>query len=237
MEDINPSVRQSLLRLSDNLSEIVAYTDEYLGIEQQRLLGEEKSCSIEALLQTKMPRTLLYQWLQNYGFNRVRCNQIYQSLQHDRSNLFLSETHRLFKERGQLYLTGLCKEWSPRTITEGESLVENEQGQQLEMSWSNRREEEVRTSDRCMVTVDADRLQFPLVWRKWRSGDIFQPLGMKGMKKVSDYLSDRKKTSWEKEQITVLCSGDRVVWLVGERLDHRFRVTEETTRLFRVKVV
>ena len=59
---------------------------------------------------------------------------------------------------------------------------------------------------------------------------------MKGKKKVSDYLTDRKFSLLQKERQWVLCMGEDIVWLVGERIDHRFRVDESTRRVTLVRI-
>ena len=83
--------------------------------------------------------------------------------------------------------------------------------------------------------MDADTVKEPLVLRRWQSGDKFVPFGMKGKKKVSDYLTDRKFSLFQKENQYVVCSADRIVWLVGERSDDRFRVTEDTKRVLIIR--
>ena len=83
--------------------------------------------------------------------------------------------------------------------------------------------------------LDADKVVLPLTVRKWRQGDKFVPFGMKGKKKVSDYLTDRKFSLFQKENQYVVCSADRIVWLVGERSDDRFRVTEDTKRVLIIR--
>ena len=80
-----------------------------------------------------------------------------------------------------------------------------------------------------MATFDRDKLTFPLTLRTWRRGDWFIPLGMKGRQKLSDYFSDHKFSRLQKEQTWLLCSGEDIVWIVGERTDHRYRV-ETTTK-------
>lgn len=78
---------------------------------------------------------------------------------------------------------------------------------------------------------DADKLHHPLSLRLWQQGDSFIPFGMKGRKKVSDYLTDRKFSIIQKEQQWVLCCGEEIVWLIGERTDNRFRIDEKTKRV------
>ena len=82
--------------------------------------------------------------------------------------------------------------------------------------------------------VDADRLQFPLTLRRWREGDSFVPFGMTGRKKVSDFLIDAKVSVAEKQRQFVLVSGDEIVWLVGRRIDDRYRLTPDTENVLRI---
>lgn len=82
--------------------------------------------------------------------------------------------------------------------------------------------------------VDASRLQLPLIVRPWRPGDRFQPLGMAQAKKVSDFLTDAKVPSSRRQAVYVLVSGGDLVWVVGQRLDHRFRIRPETTAFAKI---
>ena len=85
-----------------------------------------------------------------------------------------------------------------------------------------------------IAQVDADRLQFPLTLRRWREGDWFIPFGMTGRKKVSDFLIDAKVSLPEKQRQFVLLSGDDIVWLVGRRIDDRYRLTSGTENVLRI---
>ena len=85
-----------------------------------------------------------------------------------------------------------------------------------------------------IAQVDADKLQYPLTLRRWQEGDWFVPFGMTGRKKVSDFLTDAKVSAAEKQRQFVLLSGDDIVWLVGRRIDDRYRLTEETENVLRI---
>lgn len=85
-----------------------------------------------------------------------------------------------------------------------------------------------------VALIDADKLKYPLHLRRWHEGDWFQPLGMSGRKKISDYLIDKKVSIAEKSRQFVLVSGDDIVWVVGRRLDDRFAITKRTERVLKV---
>ena len=85
-----------------------------------------------------------------------------------------------------------------------------------------------------VATLDFDKLQFPLILRKWKSGDSFCPLGMKRRKKLSDFFIDQKFTLNQKEDVWLLCSGKEIAWIVGHRIDNRFRVTRATKEVLKI---
>ena len=91
--------------------------------------------------------------------------------------------------------------------------------------------------DKHTACLDADKITAPLTLRLTQTGDAFIPFGMKGRKLVSDYLTDRKYSLVQKQRQWVLCAGDDILWLVGERIDHRYRVTEQTRNLLLIHLL
>ena len=96
------------------------------------------------------------------------------------------------------------------------------------------------TPQLCIKTLDlSDDFIIPKekdVIRKWQKGDKFVPFGMTGKKNVSDYLTDRKFSLFEKENQYVVCSDEKIIWLVGERSDNRFRITNTTKRVMIIRL-
>ncbi len=87
-----------------------------------------------------------------------------------------------------------------------------------------------------IAMIDRDKLQFPLILRKWQKGDYFQPLGMKGMKKLSDFFVDEKFSLADKENAWLLTNGEEIVWIVGMRLDDRYKITKNTANVLVVSL-
>ncbi len=85
-----------------------------------------------------------------------------------------------------------------------------------------------------VALIDADKLSFPLTLRKWREGDSFTPLGMSGRKKVSDFLIDEKVSMPEKERQFVLTSDGEIVWLLGRRIDERYKIDDESENILKI---
>ena len=82
--------------------------------------------------------------------------------------------------------------------------------------------------------IDKDLLKFPLIVRKWNNGDYFYPIGLQGRKKLSKYFKDEKLSLIDKENIWLLCSENKIVWIIGKRSDNRFKITDKTKNVLKI---
>jgi tRNA(Ile)-lysidine synthase len=87
-----------------------------------------------------------------------------------------------------------------------------------------------------IACLDSQKLDFPLLIRKWQLGDYFQPFGMTGFKKISDFFIDEKIPVHEKEKIWLLCSGEKIVWVMGHRIDNRFKIDKNTISVIKIEI-
>lgn len=93
------------------------------------------------------------------------------------------------------------------------------------------------TLDKNVEYVDGELTGESFLIRKWKDGDKFHPIGMKGTKKLSDYLNDIKVEAKEKRNQYVLLSKNRIVWIVGKRLDDRFKLKPETKTIYKLELI
>ncbi len=80
--------------------------------------------------------------------------------------------------------------------------------------------------------ISAEKINGPFILREWKNGDRFYPLGFKGSKKISDFLNEQKISPFKKKEQLVLLNGNKIVWVVGLRLDERFKITNQTKKVY-----
>ena len=217
IEEINPSFKEGLINTSQHLNETAIVYNKGITEARERILTPN-GISIEALQNEPAPSALLFEILSPLGFNSTQINDILNSLNSQSGKLFIGKGWRVIKDRNFLLLD---KEKEINSLPCFELI----------------REEAEYTSDFILprekefACFDAEKLNEPLSIRKWQKGDTFFPFGMKGKKRLSDYMTDRKFPINRKEQQWVLCCGDRIAWLIGERIDNRFRVEESTQKV------
>ncbi|MEQ1585795.1 MAG: tRNA lysidine(34) synthetase TilS [Cyclobacteriaceae bacterium] len=166
----------------------------------------------------------LWHSIKPLGFSYTHCEDILRALHGQSGKQFLTTTHKLVVDRDFLVIT-------PGKDIPEDVVIEPKQERAVLGSYEMR----IRTThdlnpsaDPGIALLDADKLKFPLIWRKWKAGDYFFPFGMAHRKKISDFLVDSKISLGEKDSVTVLESGDEIVWIVGHRIDNRYKLTPET---------
>ena len=175
-------------------------------------------------------RSCLYFLLKEYGF--TAWDDIVQILTAQSGKQVFSSTHRLVKNREYLLLCPITEDVSDRIykIPEDENMIIIPSSGMLKfqkvLGLSN--------ADLKTIYVDKEKLKYPLIVRKWKEGDYFYPLGMKGKKKLSKYFKDEKLSLLAKERLWLLCSEDDIVWIVNYRADNRFKISPKTKQILKV---
>ncbi len=176
--------------------------------------------------------SLLYHSLKLLGFSYQQCFEALDIKEGQPGKQFLSTTYKLVVDRNDFVVTPLEDHW--REI----SILSDQTGAILgPWKMSIGISEEMKPSDHLNEAVlDGEKLVFPLRWRKWMPGEYFFPLGMSHRKKVSDFLIDRKISVGEKDSVTVLESAGEIVWVVGHRIDDRYKLTSKSKRAMTFKL-
>ena len=167
---------------------------------------------------------LLFEWLRDYGFNSDQVHFIYEAMNGQPGTSFFSPTHKVTIERDGVELTPICQH--DKT--------------QVELVYEQHPNDDNFVIDKSpeVAQLDYDKLTFPLKLRMWQAGDRFYPLGMKGSRLLSDFMKDLKFTTRQKEECQVLTTAkDEIVWVVGRRVDERFKVTDKTKSILKIQMV
>jgi tRNA(Ile)-lysidine synthase len=178
------------------------------------------------------PAAVLWRYIKTYAFNFEQAREIIHALNGQPGKRFLSTTHTLVVDREAIIITPHPQDLNVVTIGQDHQEV-NLGPWKLHLSNDHAR---TPGSGKMDAALDADELIFPLVWRKWKNGDSFHPLGMNHKKKISDFLVDNKLSLADKNAITVLESDGRIAYVVGWRIDDRFKITPRTKRVLNIRV-
>lgn len=243
LKKINPSLEHTFARNIERLQAIESIFLKNLDEFKKAVCKEENDAlwlKIETIQNWQSAAYLLEETLKEFGFNYFQSKEIYHSLIKTSGKTFHSATHTLVKDREYLIITPKEERTFEEVLIEKD--IQNIEYYDLFIQISHTNLEDwqayLNTERKSSVLwVDAAKLKYPLSIRPWQEGDWFIPLGMKGKKKVSDFLVDTKVPLHLKKATFLLCSDEDIVWIIGQRTDERFKVTEGTTEVVRVEVV
>ncbi len=239
-DELNPEARQGLYK---SLEHLASENELYRDLLQEKLNqiiqrnGEIQSIPHSSFLIPHSAFQLLFEWLRQYGFNTDQCHFIYESMKTSIGTHFYSPTHQLVNGRDSLQLSELKEKTNDEIQIQ---LGEEEIFSPVHLKFAKFAKFADFTLDKSpeVAQLDFDKLKFPLTVRHWRHGDRFHPLGLKGSKLLSDFFVDQKFTDYQKQNVWLLVSADNaIVWVVGHRIDERFKTISETKIIFRCRLI
>ncbi len=237
LKEINPNLEHTALRNFDHLKDLEQI---YLwAMNQWRSQILEKTVagykiSLPKLLNSPAPSSILYELVQPFGFQNEQVQNILSDHKVNSGAQFFSKSHRLLINRQELLIE--------KTNTTQDSIFEIPQNhsslttgkEQFSFEWNISVPNQF-SNQKNIALLDQEKLQFPLLLRRWKAGDSFCPLGMKGQRqKLKDFFINAKLSRFEKEGIWLLVSGEEICWIVGHRMDERFKITADTKLVLRV---
>ena len=203
--------------------------------------NERKRCTIQDegvlkidinLLKNSIePKTVLFEIIKQYGF--VDIDSVFEVIDAQPGKTFYSKKYFLIKNRHDFCISRLFKK-RVKEINQPNSYIKDPIKLSLELVDKFKLDE---NKNKSVAILNFNKLKFPLILRNWNEGDWFIPSGMKGKKKLSDYFIDNKFSLIEKKQCFVLCSNNDIVWIVGHRIDERYKFVdgEEKAYICRIK--
>jgi tRNA(Ile)-lysidine synthase len=239
LEEINPSIRTTMTENVQRFREVEQIYNRVIQENRLHLVFTRENqllISIPKLRELLAPVSHLFELLSPYGFHHRDVRKIAESIHGISGKLFYSATHQLLRDREYLILTEISEnDTKEYLISEEDRILEIPL--EMKISKLDRTPGFKFPTNPEIACFDSNLLKFPLSLRKWKEGDSFRPIGMKGKKKISDFFIDQKFSLQQKENTWLLLSGSKIVWVVGHRMDDRFKITAATTKIFRLELV
>lgn len=236
---LNPSFREGLHRTIRHVSEMESLALGVLSDWEKKCctsIGHQMKIDSRFLLTFSKPALLLWHICATFGVNENQIGQIIKAMESPGTRrISLPGYHFHVNNKEVLIIPEpLCRADEIIEIGEFGQEIVMEQPVSLRMSKMNVTKPFNIPDDPGIATLDFDKLHFPLILRKPRPGDSFQPLGMRGRKKVSDFFIDLKVSRFDREKTWLLCSDDSIVWVIGYRIGQQFRITDKTKHILQI---
>jgi len=226
-----PNFLQKFKKTSDHLAASQALVEDYVTLVRTLVMTETTdgyNIDIEKLRELPNTSTLLFELLNPFGF--TSWNDISDLMDSQSGKTVFSPGFRLLKDRKTFLIT-------PRdegSFTQEFLISENTKEVKSPVNLHFEILSSVGHTDANTIYLDLDTINFPLKIRKREEGDVFQPFGMKGKKKLSKFFKDEKLSLVAKEKTWVLCSGQKIIWVIGMRMSEEVRVTPNTENILRI---
>lgn len=226
LKEINPSFLKTIDTEIGYFAQIENLVKDSVEIIKGKIVKENTNyieIDVLQLLQYNHTELYLYEILKEYNFQHTEIKAIANNISKTETTNYYSETHTACLSRGKLYI-------SVKTPIQNQTFLLNSDTSILQIENKILTIEVIEVlqnieKDNSVGLFDYDKIQFPLCIRKWKDGDKFIPLGMYGFKNVSDFLTDIKLNPIEKSNQLVLCQGGDIVWIIGKRIDNRFKTS------------
>lgn len=235
--EVLPAIEKVYPQLKHNVTDNIKRFADVHEIYQQAIAKEKKSLLFKEGAEYKIPvlklkkqkagKTILYELLKDFGFTAHQTNDVYSLAEALSGKYVLSESHRVLRNRAWLIISPIGKkEASVFLLEKPGDAVETPIG-----NISSAIEENLKSisKEANVAQLNAAEVSFPLIIRKYKQGDYFYPLGMAKKKKLSRFFIDNKLSLTEKENVWVVESAKKIIWVIGHRIDNRFKLNLHAT--------
>ena len=234
LKELNPNFLSSFHKTQTYLQEVQVMAEDASIMIYQQVAKQENDTiyfDLKKLQQLPNYKSYLYQWLKEFNF--TAWEDIYDLVESQSGKYVFSPEYRLLKDRDFLIL-------SPIDLMNSNDkyyIQKNQSEVNIPLKLSLCKVADISNVSNKTIFVDADKIQYPLVLRRWNEGDVFQPFGMNGKsKKVSKLFKDEKLSLLDKENVWTLCSDNAIVWIIGIRQDERFKIDTATNNILKIQL-
>jgi tRNA(Ile)-lysidine synthase len=237
LKEINPAIESTLNDTAERFTGINEIVDEYISGLREKI-SEEKGELITfniSLLKTHLHNpTIIFELFRPFGINNLQLNDLIKVIKGKTGGVIITKSHRIIKNRKEINVSRTEAENKPFYNIKNIQALRKIPGI-ISAELVDIRDKFKIPSDGSIACLDSDKISYPLIIRNWKPGDHFHPLGMKQNKKLSDYFVDNKYSKLDKENILILESDSEIVWIIGDRIDDRYKLTPLTNKAIIIK--
>jgi tRNA(Ile)-lysidine synthase len=237
LKEINPSLETTLNETVERFTGINEIVSEFISglrdmVSEQK--GEFITFNISLLKTHLHNKTILFELFKPFGISNVQLKDLMKVIEGKTGGQIFTGTHRIIKNRKEIIVSH--EDAGNETFYCIKNIQAFQKVPAIVSVWYDKITEKFEIpSDPLIACIDSEKVSFPVIIRKWKAGDHFYPLGMKQKKKLSDYFIDNKYSRLDKENVLILESYGKIVWIIGDRIDNRFRITKSTKKALIIK--
>lgn len=237
LREINPSIETTLNDTAERFIGINEIVSEFIRKLREKICEQSEDIitfNISLLRAHIHNKAILFELFKPYGIINVQLEDLLKVINGKTGGQIFTGSHRMIKNRKEIIVSNEEAKYATSFIIRNITGFKKVPGIDSAL-YTAINESFVIPTDQATACVDAEKLTFPLVMRKWKPGDHFYPLGMKQKKKLSDYFIDNKYSILDKENKLILESDGKIVWIMGDRIDNRFKITRLTKKALTIK--
>lgn len=231
-----PGADNNVLQNINRLQEVELLYQQSIELHKKKLLeqkGNEWHIPVLKLLKSTPLNTIVYEIIKDFGFTAHQTEEVIALLESETGKYIASSTHRIIKNRHWLIIAPNNSAAASHILIEQEDRKIVFAGGILSFETIDATNYKIKT-DSSIAQLDAAEIKYPLLLRKWKQGDYFYPLGMKKKKKLSRFFIDQKLSLTQKENVWVIEMNKKIIWVVGMRIDDRFKLNPGTKQLLKL---
>lgn len=237
VKEIFSNAEENILSNIERFNEAEMLYSQAIQLHRKKLIeqkGNEIHIPVLKLKKTEPLHTIVWEIIKDFNFSSPQTAEVIKLLDADNGSSIQSTTHRIIKNRKWIIIAPLqTNEAQHILIEKGERKVIFANG---ELTFEIVSTQLAIPDSRFTIHIDLDKITFPLMLRTWKQGDYFYPLGMQKKKKLNRFFIDQKLSATDKEKVWVIESNKKIIWVIGLRIDDRFKITSSTKNILKIEL-
>ena len=237
LQEINPAIEKTLGETINRMKDTELAVEEYVSSvkgEISKSEGEKTIFNVEQLKNYLSNKTILYELFKSVGLSGAQTDELLEVIAGQTGGRIFTKSHAILKDREFIIVSPINNDKSVFVTINSYAELEKTPFFTSVISTSITSDYKIST-DKNTACLDEDKIKYPLIIRNWQEGDFFYPLGMNNKKKISDFLIDNHISRFDKEKLLVLESDNKIAWIIGHRIDNRFKITPTTKKVLVIK--